>query len=250
MELQGLFSKCILFVVIIFVRDIQAQNRIPNRFDYYFEPNGYMQIVETSARYGSKVYYNYDNNGCIASVIYRNKDGRVRASEEYESAVLSENAVRIKKKNDDQTIFVYHRAEKLDSVYVYDGQSGIEKYRASFSYNENGDLIVLEWTTLCDYYCCSYDYRCDTIVCREYKNDTLLETRSYIYTPRHELKQILIENADKEAIISDVAPWDYNHLYMYSLGYRSFDKHWNWTKSYFVTKKKKILRTKRVIKYL
>ena len=247
MVLRELFFR--LFLLASAIQLCNAQCPIPNRFDYLYMPNDVLQIEETSARYGSKAIYNYDANGCIASEIHCERDGHIRKSVEYESEVLSDNVVRIHKKGDDITTIIYHHSDRLDSVSMRDGLNGIETLHYSFEYNDSGNLTIMEWQTSYNHYSCSYEYHTDTIICKERVSGALRETRKYIYTSKHELKQIIVENADKDAVISDVVPWDYNHLYMYSLWYRSFDKHSNWTKSYFLTKKRKVLRSKRKIKY-
>lgn len=123
MMLRVLFFRAILVVLAaICTSDILSQYRIPNRFDFLYAPDGVSQIVETSARYGSKTYYDYDANGCIASVVYRERNGEIRESVEYESEILPDNAVRIRRKNDKTDFFVFLHGNRLDSVSICDGR--------------------------------------------------------------------------------------------------------------------------------
>lgn len=250
MVLRVLFFRAFLVVLsVISTTDILSQYRIPNRYDFLYVTNGVSQIVEKSARYRSKTYYNYDANGCIASVVYCERNGDIRESVEYDSEILSDNVACIRRKSDKTAFFVFHHESLLDSVSICDGRSGREKFYCSFKYDDSGNLVAMRWETPCAYIRCDYEYGVDTIVCKEYHDNFLNETRTYVYSAKHELRQVFAERADKDAVIADVMPWDNRHYYMYCMGYSRYDKHGYWTRNHFVAKKGRMLRLKRKIVY-
>lgn len=250
MVLRGLFFRVILVVgTVILAIDIKSQCKIPNRYDYLYMPVGISEVVEESATYDSKVYYKYDINGCITSKIHYEKNGQIRAKYEYESEIRNDSIVCIYQNNNMTRLDIFHHNNYLDSISVCDGRINKEKSHCAFKYNNKGDLISMSWVTSCGHISCCYEYLIDTVICKEYHSNVLRETRTYIYTQNNELKQILIENSDKDAVIADIIPWDEQHYYMYCIGYSAYDKHGNWTKSYFLTKNGKKLRSKRKIFY-
>lgn len=120
MVLRILFFRAVLVVLsVISTSDILSQYRIPNRFDFLYVANGVSQIVEKSARYRSKTYYNYDANGCIASVVYCERNGDIRESVEYDSEILSDNTACIRRKSDNTAFFVFHHGSLLDLSLIH-----------------------------------------------------------------------------------------------------------------------------------
>ncbi|MGN0029209.1 MAG: hypothetical protein ACI35Q_05730 [Marinilabiliaceae bacterium] len=74
---------------------------------------------------------------------------------------------------------------------------------------------------------CDYEYGVDTVVCKEYHDNFLNQTRTYVYSAKPRLRQEFVEYSDKDAVIADVMPWDNKHYYMYCMGYSRYDKYGN-----------------------
>ncbi|MDH6354626.1 hypothetical protein M2132_000954 [Dysgonomonas sp. PH5-45] len=72
---------------------------------------------------------------------------------------------------------------------------------------------------------------------------------SYIYNSFGQLTDCIQESNDSEVIYSDVVVWNNKKMNKVHIRYSDFDKQGNWTKSYFITEKGKVFRSKREIEY-
>ena len=76
---------------------------------------------------------------------------------------------------------------------------------------------------------------------------------TYVYNKFGQLTDYIKEvvNNDNELVIlSDVVVWSNNRMNKIHIRFSNFDKHGNWTASYFITEKGKVFRSKRKIEYL
>jgi hypothetical protein len=83
----------------------------------------------------------------------------------------------------------------------------------------------------------------------EIRNETDTTFYSYAYNQLGQLTDCIQESNDNEVIYSDVVVWSNKKMNKIHIRYSNFDKHGNWTKSYFITEKGKKFRSKRKIEY-
>lgn len=98
---------------------------------------------------------------------------------------------------------------------------------------------------------CKVRYFChnDTICKEVFINDTLSSIEKTLYNNNSLVFKSEEIVGDPLAIISDVTCWSKNQRNKYIILYDNFDKKGNWTKSYYLTEKGKVLRSKRNIVY-
>jgi hypothetical protein len=72
---------------------------------------------------------------------------------------------------------------------------------------------------------------------------------SFIYNKEGKLTDYITESGDKKSVFTGVICWSNSMLYKTHIRYTDFDKQGNWRKSYFMTEKGKIFRSKRKIEY-
>ena len=89
----------------------------------------------------------------------------------------------------------------------------------------------------------------DTIYKEVFINDILSSIEKTLYNNNSLVFKSEEIVDDPLAIISDVVCWSKNQRNKYIILYDNFDKKGNWTKSYFLTDKGKVLRSKRKIIY-
>ena len=82
---------------------------------------------------------------------------------------------------------------------------------------------------------------------RDYASDTTFYT--YVYNQHGQLTDFTKEDHDINIFYSDVPSWSLTRQNKVHVKFSNFDKHGNWTKSYFITEKRRYLRSKRKIKY-
>ena len=78
---------------------------------------------------------------------------------------------------------------------------------------------------------------------RDYASDTTFYT--YVYNQHGQLTDVIQEYHDTSIFYGDVPAWRKKIHVKFS----NFDKHGNWTRSYFITEKRRLLYSKRKIKY-
>jgi hypothetical protein len=71
----------------------------------------------------------------------------------------------------------------------------------------------------------------------------------YCYDDLGRLTDMIQESPKSDVYYTDVISWSKHIHNRIHIKYSNFDKHGNWTKSYFVTKKGKVFRSKRKIDY-
>jgi hypothetical protein len=77
--------------------------------------------------------------------------------------------------------------------------------------------------------------------------DTL--SHSFIYNEKGQLTDCIIETSDKRGAFTGIVCWSNSTMYKAHFRYTDFDKHGNWTKSYFITERGKVFRSRRKIEY-
>jgi hypothetical protein len=96
---------------------------------------------------------------------------------------------------------------------------------------------------------CKYNEEKQKIYKIEIRNDTDTTFYSYMYNQSGQLTDNVQESNNNEVVYSDVVPWSNKKTNKIHIRYSNFDKHGNWTKSYFITEKGKALRSERKIEY-
>lgn len=87
---------------------------------------------------------------------------------------------------------------------------------------------------------------------RYYKGNSYVNSTSYLYDENERLTDVITESHNDSEIkgtIMGVVCWN-SEMNKYHIRFSNFDKHGNWTKSYYMTEKGKVFRSKRKIKYL
>ncbi len=72
---------------------------------------------------------------------------------------------------------------------------------------------------------------------------------TYVYNQHGQLTDYTKENPGINIFYSDVPSWSLTRQNKIHVRFSNFDKHGNWTKSYFITEKRRLLYSKRKIKY-
>ncbi len=72
---------------------------------------------------------------------------------------------------------------------------------------------------------------------------------TYVYNQHGQLTDFIKESHDISIFYGDAPTWNDTRGNKIHIRYSNFDKHGNWTKSYFITEKRRLLYSKRKIKY-
>ncbi len=80
-----------------------------------------------------------------------------------------------------------------------------------------------------------------------YAADTTFYT--YVYNQHGQLTDFIKESHDTSIFYGDAPTWNDTRGNKIHIRYSNFDKHGNWTRSYFITEKRRLLYSKRKIKY-
>lgn len=83
----------------------------------------------------------------------------------------------------------------------------------------------------------------------EIRNETDTTFYSYVYNQSGQLTDYIQESNDNKVVYSGVICWSNEKMNKVHIRYSNFDKHGNWTKSYFITEKGKMFRSERKIEY-
>lgn len=94
-----------------------------------------------------------------------------------------------------------------------------------------------------------YDERKQKIHQMEIKNVTDTTFYTYLYNQSGQLTDYIQKSNNNEVIYSDVVPFSKKKMNKIHIRYSNFDKHGNWTRSYFITEKRRVFRSKRKIEY-
>jgi hypothetical protein len=94
-----------------------------------------------------------------------------------------------------------------------------------------------------------YNERKQKIRKMEIKNEIDTTFYTYLYNQFGQLTDYIQESNNTEVIYSDVIPWSNKKMNKIHIRYSNFDKHGNWTESYFITEKGRVSRSKRKIEY-
>lgn len=94
-----------------------------------------------------------------------------------------------------------------------------------------------------------YQITKDTVIRDIFYDDKHIEHQCYVYDNDKLTSETKIIT-DTTAVIADVIPWSKKRQYAYTIKYDKFDKHGNWTRSYYVQENgRRKFRSKRKITY-
>ncbi len=264
--------KKILFIIgLFFVSVIFAYSQ--NDIDEYINIHnnektiGIKKITTKKSRFIGESVFVYDEDGFLLQQLYyidKKLDGDFR----YEY-VQSDTLLQVKMKNyvnntnNNYILYVYHYFEnnQCNSFNIYHSAESLEvpstvgynfiyknkmlkSYeralypkredfppdKITFFYNEKGQVRQCSYVT-------------------EYNNTVDTTLHSYFYDENNHLTDYVIKNNDEKTIFTGVVCWSDAMMNKVHIRYSNFDKQGNWTKSYFVTEKGKVFRSRRKIEY-
>lgn len=236
--LFGVFTK-LLIILFVFTFPIVCKSQIlpVGAKDYY--KKGVKKIIEKSN--WNKTISEYRNDFLVKETYYTNMNKKYSITT-YEYLITDSLwIINISNtlKNNVEIVKIYFSNSICDSI-----RNGNSLRKVIF-FKERSFLAKTKIPSF--HYL--YNYSNDTLLINEYFNNELIETNNIVFHNNSiQLYEVIIN--DNDACISDVIPWSKNETNRYCIEYAKFDIMNNWKKSYFITNKKKILKSKRTIKYI
>jgi hypothetical protein len=252
-----LFSEVSYSQVYLFDRDTTGIKEITEKTGKYkssfkYDKSGYLTEID----YGyTKYTYNYAINDSLFTIYIHNYDTLNKiCSQIYKYYLdLSGKVIRIDDINveNNDTILEYwsdNFVYKDKLLQGYERQSSVNpnylcnnilSSKTVYFYNNNKKLS--EKYVIMPYYWNEKIYNCDSLII-----DTTFVY--YIYDKSSNLTDCItdVSHTKSKYIGGKTVDKNANKLH---IRYSNFDRHGNWTKSYFVTKKGKVFRSKRKIDY-
>jgi hypothetical protein len=154
-----------------------------------------------------------------------------------------------------------NKQEKIDRYY-YTSLGQCYKHISYFSNSNNSfhyeDNFIFEDGLLVSYtqgnigavkIIYKYNEKKQRIQEMEIRNQTDTTFYSYVYNKLGELTDFIQKSNNNEVVYSDGAVWSCNKRNKIHIRFSNFDKQGNWTRSYYLTEKGKVFRSKREIEY-
>lgn len=160
------------------------------------------------------------------------------------------------------------RKQKKIDRYYYDSLGQCYKRRVYFSNSDNpfhfwdnfvhGDGVLVSYTEATDWQkkndisnkvVYKYNEKKQKTQKVEIRNEIDTTFYSYVYNQSGQLTDYIQESNKNEVVYSDIVVWSNEKMNKVHIQYSNFDKRGNWKRSYFITEKGKVLRSKRKIEY-
>jgi len=243
-----------LFFVIFFY-SLYAQYDFDNgHVDFYskiLEHKGIKKITERTFTHWKAISY-FDREGYVlheTNVFKKEMRSDYRFSYTVTDSLAEIRRVdRIDLNNDGDTLrierYYYDSSNRCYQYRVYSSEQDTSRYasRNNFVY-EAGMLISYDKNIL------KYNEKKQKVSRLEVTGYTDSTFYTYMYNQSGQLTDFIKESHDNTIWYADAPSWSNTRNNKIHIRYSNFDNHGNWTRSYFITEKRKIFYSKRKIKY-
>ncbi|MDR2149002.1 MAG: hypothetical protein LBE91_21385 [Tannerella sp.] len=235
-------------------------------FTHYFlyppfpeEYKGIKKITEKSSSHWKSISF-FDETGHLLRQTHAYR--KEMMSDFRFNYTVTDTLIEIRRLN---TIYINYDSEKLRIYqYLYNASNQCSKHRVCFSNLENPvnfnfrdfrdnfvykDEMLISCIIGGNQYIYEYNGKKQIERILEIYNKTDTTFFIYMYNESGQLTDCIQESNNAEAIYADAPPWSETRSNKIHIRFADFDRRGNWRKSYFITEKRIILKSKRRIQY-